>query len=359
MFAADSPTVVTFFAARSSIGQEHMIDSNGSGAQHLHLGDPGIDENWIRRHRQGGRFMLVWILAWMIVMCAGVLTHVGPFGWLASLELRAIGSDDPVLTALPALILMLAPGLAAMCTRKDASRPFLFGIQDSLDPQRHPILVLPPRNLVRRYRTIWRASLVVCVLCLIALGIGVWKIEHTGSDPRIPLPILRYPQVASGNALPTAARIDGVVAHTQAAWIHNYSIRQTRYRSVYYPLAPAGWMSDQPVRLLELDSIIVGDDPAPYNAVNAPGPREGTLYKLNDDWIAGELRRSGLKLSNPVMVLERRQLHGLQPQLDAVDAFADFILPAIIIGFVAALMAWASRRQLRLHAPVRSHNHLS
>jgi hypothetical protein len=331
-----------------------MIDSSVSGAPALHPGDPGIDENWMRSHRHGARFILVWFFVWMIVTCAGVLTHAGPFGWLASLELRLIGSDNPVLTAIPALILTLAPGLVAMCTRKDTSRPFLFGIQDSLDPQRRPVLVLPSRDLVRRYRTMWRASLVVCVLCFIAVGIGVWKIEHSGSGPRIPLPALRYPQVASGNALPTAARIDGVVAYTQAAWIHNYSIRQTRYRSVYYPLAPAGWMSDQPVRLLELDSIIVGDDPAPYNAVNAPGPREGTLYKLDDDWIAGELRRSGMKLANPVMVLERRQLHGLQPQPDAADAFSDFILPGIAIGFIAALMAWTSRRQVRLRAPVRS-----
>jgi hypothetical protein len=191
----------------------------------------------------------------------------------------------------------------------------------------------------------------VCVLCFITIGIGVWKIEQSDSESRIPLPVLRYSQVASGDALPTAIRIDDVAGFTQAAWVHNYSIRQTRYRAVYYPLAPAGWTSDQPVHLLEMDSIIVGDGPAPYNAVNAPGPREGTLHELDDDWIASELRRSGLKLANPVMVLERRQLHGLQPQPDAVDAFADFILPSVSIGFVAALMAWASRRQVRLHTP--------
>jgi hypothetical protein len=313
----------------------------------IRLGDPGIDQAWLRRHRQGAWTALAWLFGWMAIVCVGVVTKAGVFGWMASLELRLLGSDNPIITALPALAIWLGPGVVVTWMKKDVARPFLFGIQDALDTKRQPVLMLAPDAVPRRLRNMLRASLAIAALCLIPVAIGIWKIEHVGANPPTPLPVVDYARVVSGAALPGHARIEGVTAFAGHAWIHDYSIRQDHHRDAYYPLAPAGWTPDQPVQLLERDSTYPGDKAAPSNQVDAPGPREGALHPLDDDWIKGELQRSGFKLAEPVMLLDRAPLHGIEPSPDTFDLFLDYVFPALIAAVIALGLAAATRLQIR------------
>jgi hypothetical protein len=186
-------------------------------------GDPGIDEAWMRRHRQGTLAALVWLIGWMAIVCVGVITKAGPFGWMASLELRLLGSDGPILTALPVLVIWLGPGIAAMSMKKDVARPFLFGIQDSLDAKRRPVSTVPSHRVGRPLRIMVRLSLAFAALCLVPIGIGIWKIAHVGTNPRTPLPVVDYASILSGTALPEHARVEGVTAFPANAWVHDYS----------------------------------------------------------------------------------------------------------------------------------------
>lgn len=310
-------------------------------------GDPGIDQTWLRRHRQGTWVSLAWLFGWMAIVCIGVLTKAGIFGWMASIEQRLIGSDNPIITALPVLFIWLAPGFIVMRMKKDAARPFLFGIQDALDPKRPPVLTQAPDAIPRRLRNLQRISLAVVALCLIPISIGVWKIQHIGKDPHIPLPVVDYTRAVSGADVPVHARIDGVAAFAGDAWVHDYSIRQDRHRDVYYPLAPSGWTPGKPVQLLELDSTYPDDEARPSNQVNAPGPREGALHLLDDDWIKGELQRHGFKLAEPVMVLERQPLQGFEPWSDGVDLFLDYVFVPLVFAIVALALALSARLKIK------------
>jgi hypothetical protein len=309
-------------------------------------GDPGIDEAWMRRCRQGALAPLVWLFGWMPVLGVGVWTKAGIFGW----QLRAIGSDNPVLTALPMfLVIWVGPVFVVNLMKKDVSRPFLFGIQNSLAPMRPPVLILrsrDPEREARIARIMVRVFLTAAALCIVPIAVGIWKISQAESAPHVPLPALDYDKAVSGATLPERARIEGVSAFTRLAWVHNYSIRQTRYRYVYYPLVPTGWEPDQPVRLIELDPT--------HNEVNAPGAREGELYPLDDDWLAGEISRAGLKLADHVVILKREQLNGYEPRLDVTVPFFYCIFPAIL-ALVMLALAGAMRWRWRLGRPAK-HN---
>jgi hypothetical protein len=293
----------------------------------------------MRRYRQGANAYLVWLLGWTAVVGVGVETNAGIFGWMASWQLRAIGSDNPVLTALPVLViawigLVFVVGLL----KKDVSRPFLFGIQDWLPPMRPPVLIprSPPAPDPARIARGIRVLLTAAALCTIPIAVGIWKISQAGSAPQVPLLALDYDKAVSGATLPERARIEGVSAFTRLAWVHNHRLRQTRYRDVYYPLVPTGWEPDQPVRLIELDKTFPGDKPSPHNEVNAPGAREGELYPLDNHWLAGELSRAGLKLADHVVILERERLNGYEPRWDTIEPLFYCIPPALLALFMLA-----------------------
>jgi len=287
----------------------------------------------------------------MAFVCYGLITKANVFGWMASLELRLLGSDSLLITALPVLVIWLGPGFIFMTIKKDVARPFLFGIQDALDAGRKPVLVRTSEGTIamraRRLRNLLRGSLAVAGFCLIPVMIGIWKIEHVGTDPHVPLPLVNYADVVSGAMVPSHGRVDGVSAYAANAWIHDYSIRQDRHRDAYYPLEPAGWTPDKPVRLLELDQTYPGDKVSISNQIDAPGPREGALHRLDDDWIKTELQRHGFKLVEPVMVLERESLHGFEPWQDTTDLFLDYVFPALIVALAAIVVAAAARLRIR------------
>jgi hypothetical protein len=326
------------------------MDRHSDQPQSIRPGDPGIDEAWLRRHRNGAIATLLWLFGWIPVIGVGAMVKVGPFGWMATLEQDAIGTDSPFLTGLPLIVIWLGPGMVANMMRKDVSRPFLFGIQDALDARRKPVLVIGRRRDPKRYlRRTSRVSRTIAALCLVPIAIGAWKMAHVGSLPHVPLPVLDYGRVVSGGALPGRARVTDAIAHPDLSWTHNYSIRQTRYRDVYYPLTSDRWAAGQPVHLIELDPTFPDDDPAPYNEVNAPGPREGKLHRLDDSWTAAQLRSAGVPVADDAVVLEREQLGGFEPHADAVDDFFLFIFPAILVGLIALVMDWAARAKLRTY----------
>lgn len=309
--------------------------------------DPRLTPRWHRLYRWGSFTIASWWLFCFAFMIGSVASHWGPFGWIASAEIHVLGSEGPIIGALPGLLLMGLPGLIVSKMAKTVDRPFLFGMQDGFDDKRSPRLERPPGNQRRRMRRMMWGGLIVGVVGLGLLGVGWWRVDRMDAAPRTPLPVLSFARIASGIALPTSARVDGVVSYPGTRWTHDTTVRQTLYRDVYYPLARAGWRPAQAVRLVELDRTLPNDAPGPDNAVDAPGPREGALRSLDDDWLARQLTAAGMKIADHAVILERKPLKGLQPA-----ASDDSILPGLLIflgafTFVAFLFAWAARRALR------------
>jgi hypothetical protein len=148
-----------------------------------------------------------------------------------------------------------------------------------------------------------------------------------------------------------------VTAHPDAGWVHDHTVRQTRYRDVYSPLTGPNWHPGDAVVLLEEDSTVVGDSPAPADTPGM-GPIEGRLERgALPSWMVAELRRSGVAVTDDPVVLHHNDLNGVIPGADEVGTVL-----AVVFGTLFALfsfcisLGWLYRRRklLRIHTQIPS-----
>lgn len=123
---------------------------------------------------------------------------------------------------------------------------------------------------------------------------------------------------------------------------------------MYFPLRPASGRPDEPVLLVELDQTSPRYEPALWNMIDPPGPREGLPSALSD-WEAGELRRAGIRLAPHMIVLKRQQLDGRSPCPDPLDDTI-YGMFGFVASFVGSVLWWAFKRRdtLRTMAGSRS-----
>ena len=312
----------------------------------LREGDPGIDAAWLRRRRWGQVIAALWVVVVPVALGIGLFSAWGPFGWAATWQLATFGFNSAIWLIIPLLPLAFLPLLVARMRRIGIDTPFLLGMRQSFDADWGPRLEVAggARTIFRQRRQIarWLAAVGGVVLA-VAAGKG-W---HDAAMPHALLPEIGYARLANAALpLPTAARVIGAVSDHSREWTHDYTVRRDAHRDVYYALEPTGGRSG-PVAVVEKSSTSPHYETAVWNMADPPGPREGMLTML-DAWTAGRLRAAGFALAPRVVVVERRQLHGRDPDPDPIADMMIGVIAASVMVVSAALWwgAWLGERRL-------------
>ena len=300
----------------------------------------------------GRAAVLVWVGGGCAALFAGALLQVGPFAWAAAWQSRHWGFNSVVLSALPGFAVLAATVVLLQLLPRRPDWPFLCGAQDVLSPRRSlPLTPPPPDRMARVLLRCAQLGLALSVLFPVAGGAAyVLTVAIGNRGAGSPLPELTLAALTQA-ALPGYARLTGAVPHPEARWVHDYTVRQTRYHTVYWPLTDPGWRPGDPVGLLEENSSVVGDGPASAGLAE-PGPIEGRLERgALAGWMRSELRRTGVAVVGDPVVLVRRDLHGVVPGADMIGAGMAVLLGAWLGLFSLGIsLAWLHRRRKLLRA---------
>ena len=112
---ADEPRGRPGRTAKPDMINGHVLD--------LVEGDPGVDQAWIRRRGRGVAAMTARGLASVALVGAGAAWRIGPFGWLGVIEVRAFGSESPILSGALGLGLLALPVVWVMRRPREGGRP--------------------------------------------------------------------------------------------------------------------------------------------------------------------------------------------------------------------------------------------
>ncbi len=269
---------------------------------------------------------LVWYLGGFAALMAAMVMQVGPSAWAAAWQVRHWGSDSTTLGFLPGFALLLLPLVILRCLPRRADRSFLCGLQDALWPKQ-PVRRTPlPREAelarLRRARGIMATLALACVVVAVVAG---WLSLLPGDQrPGSPLPVLTLPEVTRpGAVLPDYARLAGAVPRPEWAWVHDYTIRTTRYRDTYVPLTAPDWQPGDPMTALQVDR---------RDLRGVPGSAEGALSRSLPGWLLAAMREDGMPLVDAPLVFTRDILHGLVPEPDGIG-----LVMAVLFGGTTGL----------------------
>ncbi len=184
-----------------------------------------------------------WLLGGFVLLLAATLLQVGPAGWASAWQVRHWGRDDPVLSFLPGLAVLVVPVVVLQLLPPRPGRPFLRGVPDETGSAERSA-----RILLRCARV----GLIAAPLFLLAGGLGFGLVIGIGNrGAGAPLPELTLAAVTEPHAvLPGYARLVGATLRFDATWLHEHAIRQTLYRDAYTPLVASGWQPGEPVAVL-------------------------------------------------------------------------------------------------------------
>jgi len=305
----------------------------------VRLGDPGIDDAWLWRRRLGVAVATVWYLAFPIVCAIGFISAWGPFGLVDTWQLETFGSNSVILLTILAMPLAFLPLAVARPRRIDGSTPFLLGMRQAFDAAWGPRVDRGEAARQAGLRTARRVTQAMTAVGAVGLVLFAWKGFHDAAAPHAPLPEIGCDRLVDPAFVPPRAlRIVGAVADGSRRWARDYSVRQDVHHDVYVALRPVHGPAHARIALVELDRTSPQYDAhARWNMVDAPGAREGTTAVL-DDWTADRLRAAGFRLAPHVVLLERRQLHGRNPDPDPIEDVALAIIPASVL--LVGLVAW-------------------
>ena len=312
----------------------------------LTLGDPGIDRAWMQRYRFGLIFAIVWYIAVPMLFLAGLISARGPFGWLDTWQLRTFGSNSVILLAIPFMPIAFLPMVVARSSRIDQGAPFRLGMRQAFDNKWGPRVSTGPDEMPRRLRRTKRISGTVAAIGAVALAGFVAKGMHDATSPHAPLAEASHAVLTDpATSLPDAIRVTNVTADRSRQWAYDYRVRRDVHHDVYFALKPAGEATERAVSLVELDHTNPQYGAEIWNMIDAPGAREGMPHLL-DDWTAEQLRHAGFRLAPHVVVLERRQLDGRNPNPDPIDDILYCILAATAT-FSGLMSMWIAHRTAR------------
>ncbi len=308
----------------------------------------GVSPRDARKVALGKAAVVTWYLGGFLLLAIAALVQVGPFAWMAAWQVRSRGTDDLVLAFLPGFALLVAPLVVLRLLPRQPGRPFLCGAQDALRAT-----AAPPATPDRMAHILLRCAqtgFTLAALCLVAGGTGAAVVLQTGArDAGRPLPNLTL-EAATGMPVPHYARLVGVVPRPDRAWLHDHTVRQTRYLDVYTPLTGPGWRSGDAVSLLAEERTVAGDA-APQDDPARRGSIEGRLERgALPAWMLAEMRRSGIAITDDPVVLVRSVLGGVTPGPDMVDVVLCAVLGAVFAVFLSGIsLAWLYKRRKLLH----------
>ena len=234
--------------------------------------NPPVRAGWTKL---GSAAVVVWYLGGFVLLFVSALLQVGPFAWAAAWQIHHWGTDSVILSFLPGFAVLAAPIVLLRLLPYRPDHSFLAGAQDALSSRGdRPIPPPSPERMARLLLRMVRIGLALSLLFLIAGGAGYVLVRDIGDrGAGTPLPELTL-AAATGRGLPSYARIAGVVRHPDAGWVHDHTVRQTRYHDLYLPLTGPGWQPGDAVTLLEEESTVMGDSPA-TPSIGSAGPIEG------------------------------------------------------------------------------------
>lgn len=260
----------------------------------------------------GQAVALLWYLGGFAALLVGAVLQVGPAAWMAAWQHRHGGSDSVTISFLPGFFLLLLPLLVARRMKRRPDRPFLCGVQDALWPGTRPPRTARSRDgQLARLRRTSRIMLALALGCVAVAGIlGALSMRPGEQRPGSPLPRLTVAELTAPDATLTGhAHVVDAVAQPDGAWVHDYTVRATRYRDTYIPLTAPGWRPGDPVTMLQMER---------RGLAGVPGPPEGSLSRGVPGWMVGAMRQSGMALIDDPPVLTREVLNGVVPEPDGV-----------------------------------------
>jgi hypothetical protein len=307
------------------------------------------------RARQGRRFISFVLVATLLLYLGMAMFAFGPNGPGLGAMNRLFGWESPVLAALPFLLLFWAPILVLRLLPRRPENAFLCGAQDALDPTRNPNWrrpILSSEVVERRMRRLERGAVVVAgAAVIIAAGAYVLTSRPPPNAGR-PLPALEAAALAKAGdaALPVHARVVGAEPGYDQAWIHVWSVRQTTYEDVYFPLRAAGQPPGAPVFVVEKATYVVGEDSLQSDPPKPPF--EGELKRATyPSWMTDRMRTRGFTLAPGAVELKRMKLDGREPGVDPVGP-AMSISGGVVVLLTCLLVAVVARLRRRSLADV-------
>ena len=302
----------------------------------MRLGDPGIDERWVRRRTLGTTAVVVWMLGTLAMLAIGTPMRLPPFGWIEAWQEATFGGTSPILAVLPFIPLVWAPKLALRLPAS-ADRPFLLGIQQACDTTAGPKFQPSndaQRGTMRRSLAVSAAFLALGI-CAIVGGI-VLAVEESNRPVATPVPATYDQALASrGNGLPL--RIADATP-SDRTWLQIETVRGHTTRTAWRALRPsASHGSDV---LFQSTPMFQRDD----GSLSALGKAGIGRTRPMDDWIAERLRAAGFDVAPHPLEFETWTAGG-----DAFDAAMPGYLTALL-GLVATVLAGAFTWRFRLLA---------
>ena len=301
----------------------------------VRLGDPGIDERWMRRRTTGVALAIAWLLATTLGIGIMTATKCGPPGWIQAWQLREYGGTNPLLAALPLMPLVFMPALATLMPTS-LDRPMLLGMQQAFSRKREPRVAEKASGRDGPVAYAMWMTLLAAGLATMAAGAG-WAWWASSRAPAAPVAVT-HADVVAGRAPPGQVLVTDVV-EGEARWIESTRLRTTSIHDEWRGLAPNG--DGLPLDLVE--KIAVGVDGDGRARVYA---RKGTIGRVRrlDDWHADALRQKGFVLADRAWVLER----SLGDEGDAMDAAGSgtiLALVGLVLTYAGGVGVLAIRRK--------------
>jgi hypothetical protein len=304
-----------------------------------------------RRERLGAIAICIWFFGGWCALFVLMALGVGPVVWLSGWLNRLMGSDSSTLAfavafgcvSIPVVVLQLAPW--------QSNSPFLRGAQRALRPNHDPGFVI--RQRTSGEMSAWllgtiRVAAGLSALSLIA-GIGGYGLlMRAPADAGKLLQSLSPQQIIERrDHLPGYVTLATVTAGFQPNWLHLWSIRQTRYADLYFPIDPPSTRGGGPVRILGKVDYVPSDGQAPDAHAVFDVPIDGKLEIAKfPAWMRQRMAEHGFVVPDHVILFTPDDhLHGRFPGPDTISAdFVRFLGISLAVVLAIASMILAFRR---------------
>jgi hypothetical protein len=350
-------------------GRQLPVNANGEvGIVHAHhkqtappikhpvsAAEPNLSAADARRERFGAIAISTWFLGGWGVLFVLMLLNIGPVVWISGWLNRLAGSDSSVLAFAIAFGVISFPVGLLQPAPWQGSSPFLRGAQRPLSPTRDPNFVIHPLSPDEISAALLRMIKVLACLSVLSLiaGIGAYRLmTRTPAEAGKPLPVLSPQQIiARQDHLSGYVTLTTLAPGFPANWIHRWSIRQTRYADLYFPIDPPGTRADAPARIVGKVPYVLsnGENPGSYPVLEAPIDGKLEIAAL-PAWMRQRMAEQGFVVPDrAIMFTPDDNLHGRFPGADEISSdFVRFlgIGFAMVFAIIGLILAFRRHRLL-------------
>ena len=323
-------------------------------------GEPVMPEDGAALARWGAIAITLWYLGGFVLLMIGMVAGIGPTtavqGWMT----RHLGWDSPVTAFLPAFAVLALPLVLLQLVPRQTAHPFLRGAQDAFSRGRDPGADrgATDADVAARLRVRARVMLAIAAAALMADIVAFAIVARRPAGAGQPLPRRSIAQLlADPGPLPDHVRLVGLNPGTRPIWIRLWSIRQTAYEDIYFPLDDAS--SRSAAQVVGLASFVRGTDEEPHGRdLILDLPMDGSLTRTSlPAWQREEMARRGFAAGDPVILFKQdRTLGGVQPGRDLIGGIAVLAAGgcAALVALAMAVVCFVARgRLIRASVPAR------